>query len=86
MFRKWEVALKMEVLVFKKDSKQELKNYRPISLLPLPGKIFERLLYDSMFKFFTENNSISQNQSDFKQVILVLTSSCQLRIKYKNLR
>ena len=38
-----------------------------------------------MFKFFTENNSVSQNQSDFKQVILVLTSSCQLRIKNKNL-
>ena len=44
MFRKWEVALKMEVLVFKKDNEQELKNYRPISLLPLSGKIFEKLL------------------------------------------
>ena len=43
-----------------------LKNYRPISLLPGSGKIFERLLYDSMFKFFTENIWISQNQSGFK--------------------
>ena len=51
---------------FKKNNKQELKNYRPISLLPVSGKIFERLLYDSMFKFFTENNLISQNQSGFK--------------------
>ena len=71
MFRKWEVPLRMEkknnvVPVFKKNNKQELKNYRPISLLPVSGKIFERLLYNSMFKFFTDNNLISQNQSGFK--------------------
>ena len=47
------------VPVFKKNNKKELKNYRPISLLPVSSKIFERLLYDSMFKFFTENNLIS---------------------------
>ena len=54
------------VPVFKKSNKQELKNYRPISLLPVSSKIFEKLLYDSMFKFFTENNLISLNQSGFK--------------------
>ena len=45
---------------------QELKNSRPISLLRVSSKICERLLYDSMFKFFTENNLISPNQSGFK--------------------
>ena len=50
----------------KKNNKQELKSYHPISLLPVSSKIFERLLYDSMFKCFTENNLISLNQSDFK--------------------
>ena len=54
------------VPVFKKNNKQELKNYRPISSLPVSRKIFERLLYDSVFKFFTENNLISLNQSGFK--------------------
>ena len=53
------------VPVFKKN-KEELKNYRSISLLPVSDKIFERLLYDSMFKFFTEYSLISQNQSGFK--------------------
>ena len=71
MFRKWEIPLRMEkkasaVPVFKKNNKQELKNYCPISLLTVSDKIFEGLLYDSMFKFFTENGSISQNQSGFK--------------------
>ena len=50
----------------KKNSKQEVKNYSPISLLPVSSKIFERLLYDSMFKCFTENSLVSQNQSGFK--------------------
>ena len=70
MFRKWEVPLKMEKRQYssclKKNKKQELKNYRPISLLPVSGKIFQRLLYGSMFTFFTENNLISQNHSGFK--------------------
>ena len=50
----------------KKNNNQEIKNYRPISLLPVLSKIFERLLYDSIFKFFTENNLILLNQSGFK--------------------
>ena len=54
------------VPVFKKGDKQILKNYRPISLLPVCGKIFEKLIFNEMFKFFIENNLISPNQSGFK--------------------
>ena len=43
-----------------------LENYRPISLLPICGKILERLLFNEMFKFFIENKLISSNQSGFK--------------------
>ena len=54
------------VPVFEKGDKQLVKNYRPISLLPITGKIFERLLYNQMFEFFIRNDLISQNQSGFK--------------------
>ena len=54
------------VPIHKKGDKQILKNYRPISLLPIAGKIFERLLYDRMFEFFIANNLISKNQSSFR--------------------
>ena len=45
------------VPVHNKGNKQNLKNYRPISLLPIYSKIFESLIYDEMFTFFTQNNS-----------------------------
>ena len=54
------------VPVHKKGDKQCLKNYRPISLLPICSKIFERLIYNELFTFFTDNNLISPNQSGFR--------------------
>ena len=54
------------VPVFKKGDKQILKNYRPIWLLSVCGKIFEKLIFNEMFKFFIENDLISPNQSGFK--------------------
>ena len=33
------------VPIHKKESKNLLKNYRPISLLPIFGKIFERIIF-----------------------------------------
>ena len=54
------------VPAFKKNDKQSIKNYRPISLLPICGKIFERVLFNNMFSFFMENQLISEKQSGFK--------------------
>ena len=54
------------VPIHKKGDKKILKNYQPISLLPITGKTLERLLYDRMFEFFAEINLISDNQSGFK--------------------
>ena len=50
----------------KKGNKQNLKNYRPISLPPIAGKIFEKILYNNIYEFFTKNNLISLNQLGFK--------------------
>ena len=54
------------VPVHKKSDKQILKNYRSVSLLPIYGKVFERLLYKSLFEYFIEKDLISPNQSGFK--------------------
>ena len=54
------------VPVHKKRDEQILKNYWPVSLFPIHGKIFECLLYNSLFKYLIENNLIFPNQSGFK--------------------
>ena len=50
-----------------RNDKQNIKNYRPVSLLPICGKIFKRLIFNEMFGFFISNNLISPNQLGFKQ-------------------
>ena len=54
------------VPVHKKSDKQILKNYRPVSLLPICGKILESLIYNRLYEYFIENELISSNQSGFK--------------------
>ena len=52
--------------IFKKGDKQLIKNYRPISLLPTCGKIFEKLIFSHLYSYLHTNNLITQNQSDFR--------------------
>ena len=54
------------VPVHKKSDKQILKNYRPVSLLLICEKVFECLMYNSLFEYFIENELISPSQSGFK--------------------
>ena len=42
------------VPVHKKEDKWCLKNYKPISLLQLSSKTFERFIYNELFTFFTD--------------------------------
>ena len=53
--------------VHKKDSKLDFSNYRPISLLSNIEKFLERLMYNRMYKFFSDNNLIYSLQFGFRQ-------------------
>ena len=52
--------------VHKKNSRQDKSNYRPISLLCICSKIYEKVVFDAMYKFLLENNLLSSNQSGFR--------------------
>ena len=56
---------KNAVPIHKEGDKKTLKNYRPVFLLPICSKIFERLIYNEMFRFFLDKGLISANQSGF---------------------
>ena len=52
--------------IFKKGDKQLINNYRPISLLPICGKILEKLIFNQLYSYLHANNLITKNQSGFR--------------------
>ena len=52
--------------IFKKGDKQLIKNYRPISLLPICGKILEKIIFNHLYSYLTANRLITKNQSGFR--------------------
>ena len=53
------------VSVHKKGDKQLIENYRPVSLLSILGKVFEKVLYNNIFEYLQENNLLCENQPGF---------------------
>ena len=53
--------------IYKKGDAQLFDNYRPISLLPIFGKIFEKILYNRLYNFFASKNVIHSKQFGFRK-------------------
>ena len=51
--------------IHKRASINLIKNYRPISLLPIFSKGCERLVINSLFNYFIQNKLFTEFQSDF---------------------
>ena len=51
--------------LFKKGDPTDRKNYRPISLLCILGKVFERIIFKYIFNFLINNNKISKVQAAY---------------------
>ena len=49
-----------------KNDKQLINNYRPVSLLPIFGKFFERIIFDNFYRYLDELNLLTPNQSRFR--------------------
>ena len=49
-----------------KHDRQLISNYRPISLLPICGKILEKIIFDQVYSFLNINELISKHQSGFR--------------------
>ena len=45
----------------KNGEKETVDNYRPVSVLPIFEKIFEKLLFSFLMDFFGTNNMLSAN-------------------------
>ena len=53
--------------IFKKGDSRLLDNYRPISMLPILGKLFEKLIYSRLYSFLITKNVIYDKQFGFRK-------------------
>ena len=71
--------------VHKKESRQIKKNHRPILLLPICGKIYEKVIFDAIYEHLTDNLLLTPNQLDSTWVIQLLVSSYTLHNEFMEL-
>ena len=53
--------------IFKKGNVEEIGNYRPVSTLPIFGKIFEKIIYSRLYNFALSQNILDDNQFGFRK-------------------
>ena len=52
--------------IYKKSDIFLFDNYRPISLLPVISKVVERIVFNQMYTYFSENNLLYDSQHGFR--------------------
>jgi len=53
--------------LYKKGSKTESGNYRPVSVLGIISKVLERVIYNQIYKYIQNNNMLYELQSGFRK-------------------
>ena len=53
------------ILVFKKKNRNNVENYRPVSIYPNLSKMYEKCIYNQMYKYF--NHILSKWQCGFRK-------------------
>ena len=53
--------------IYKKGDPQLLDNYRPVSVIPIFGKLFEKVIYSKLYSFLTAKNVIYDKQFGFRK-------------------
>ena len=60
--------------VYKNGARHEPSNYRPISVIPTVSKIFEKIIFDQLNKYFNDNNLLTSCQSRFRSLYSTVTA------------
>ena len=63
--QKWKMA--NVIPIHKKNDRNLINNYRPVSLLPICGKLFEKLIFDGLYEYIFSNKFISDKQSGYRK-------------------
>ena len=69
--------------IFKDEATDDKSNYRPISVLPVISRLFEKLIFDQLYDYLNRNQLIFLLQSAFRKLHSVLT--CLLKSHFRKL-
>ena len=61
----WKAA--KVIPLFKGGEREKVTNYRPVSLLALPGKLLEKIVHCRISSFLEDNNFLTGNQGGFRK-------------------
>ena len=53
--------------LYKKGAKDNIANYHPVSILPIFGKVFEKVLNSRIYEFCTQEKILSEDQFGFQK-------------------
>ena len=74
----------------KKNAKQLVNNYQQISLLPIFGKIFEKIIFNKIYNFLLDEKLLNPNQSGFRPSdscvnhSLIITHDCNPSLEVRS--
>ena len=60
--------------IFKSGNKSDANNYRPISIISVFARIFEKIVHDQLYNFLSTNNILTPSQSAFRKLHSTITS------------
>ena len=60
--------------LFKQGERTDVNNYRPISVISIIAKVFERIVYDQLHSFLENEEIITNQQSGFRSLHSTVTA------------
>ena len=68
----WKIA--RVAPIYKSGARDDCSNYRPISVLPVLSRAFEKVVYNQLYDYLDSNRLIYKHQSGFRSLHSVFTS------------
>ena len=69
--KSWKIA--RVAPIFKGGKPDDCSNYRPISVLPVVSRPFEKLIYDQLYRYLDKHKYLASHHSGFRSLHLVET-------------
>ena len=79
----WKSA-RITTLYKKCGNRSDPSYYRPISIIPAVAKVFERIVYDQLCRYLTENKLLCCYQSGFRTLHFTVTALTRPRSTFKD--